>query len=59
MLMDALVLYGTGLKKLSSHREAAVAVAYGWSDHLPWMSDGASLARLLALNLARLGAEKA
>lgn len=33
--------------------DAAVAVAYGWADYTPQMSDDEILARLLALNLAR------
>jgi len=33
--------------------DAAVAAAYGWTDHAPQMSDDEILARLMALNLAR------
>jgi hypothetical protein len=38
--------------------DAAVAAAYGWTDFTPAMPDDELLARLLALNLARAGAEK-
>jgi hypothetical protein len=37
--------------------DAAVAVAYGWTDYTPQMSDEEILRRLLALNLARKAAE--
>lgn len=33
--------------------DAAVAAAYGWTDHSPQMSDDEILARLLALNMKR------
>ncbi|MBP9954626.1 MAG: class I SAM-dependent DNA methyltransferase [Ottowia sp.] len=37
--------------------DAAVAAAYGWADYTPAMSDDDILRRLLALNLARAGAD--
>ena len=42
----------------NAHREldAAVAAAYGWTDHTPGMPDEEILKRLLALNLARRAA---
>ena len=35
--------------------DAAVAMAYGWQDYTPEMSDEEILRRLLALNLERVG----
>jgi hypothetical protein len=35
--------------------DAAVAAAYGWADYSPEMPDEEILARLLALNLERVG----
>jgi hypothetical protein len=49
-------LYNTRPAWLSMAHEAidkAVAVAYGWSDYTPAMSDDEILKRLLALNLSR------
>lgn len=43
------------LKTAHEQLDSAVAAAYGWSDYTAAMTDGEVRARLLALNLSRLG----